>query len=340
MPNGPLELGTTWVGAEPDPIRTLIGGGGDIPRDSFERVLAIQRTREKQISGLIAESVEKFNSQHQKNMENIDSDIDNQIKNEGGSNGSIDASALGKTITKEKNILSKLYRINQEKSDSRAQQSKALFPSGIDLGKAYRSGDYENIYRPDGTYTKRGWNDIASTWAPAYEAALLAQVYAETARRMQVREQYLTIIEASKAELDLNNAKEQVRLKQYPDAPSGVSLDLNLLESKAQKEYFSTGGTGFLFSWFYSKVRNSGDWDYKKGQSQYESFGNFHYGAVGTAAGFSEAVLLRAAGAAQSLAGTSTEEFGRWWAEAPYGDDPVDQVWIKAGIDYAKSKGY
>ena len=64
------------------------------------------------------------------------------------------------------------------------------------------------------------------------------------------------------------------------------------------------------------------------------------WGECCTAAGISEAVLLRAAGAAQSLAGTSQAEFDKWWGEAPYGDDPVDQVWIKAGIDYAKSKGY
>lgn len=95
-----------------------------------------------------------------------------------------------------------------------------------------------------------------------------------------------------------------------------------------------------MLSWFYTQVRNKGEWDYKNGQPQYESFGNFNYGAVGTAAGISEAVLLRAAGAAQSLAGTSQAEFDKWWSEAPYGDDPVDQVWIKAGIDYAKSKGY
>ena len=95
-----------------------------------------------------------------------------------------------------------------------------------------------------------------------------------------------------------------------------------------------------MLSWFYTQVRNKGEWDYKKGQPQYESFGNFNYGAVGTAAGISETVLLRAAGAAQSLAGTSQAEFDKWWSEAPYGDDPVDQVWIKAGIDYAKSKGY
>ncbi|MGK7131806.1 polymorphic toxin type 44 domain-containing protein [Pseudomonas aeruginosa] len=54
----------------------------------------------------------------------------------------------------------------------------------------------------------------------------------------------------------------------------------------------------------------------------------------------SEQILLRAAGATQTLAGTSDKDFGAWWAGTPYGDDPVDQIWIKAGIDYAKSKGY
>ncbi|TJY51775.1 bacteriocin, partial [Pseudomonas aeruginosa] len=51
-------------------------------------------------------------------------------------------------------------------------------------------------------------------------------------------------------------------------------------------------------------------------------------------------ILLRAAGATQTLAGTSDKDFGAWWAGTPYGDNPVDQIWIKAGIDYAKSKGY
>ncbi|AVN42348.1 hypothetical protein JEZ51_02055 [Pseudomonas aeruginosa] len=63
-------------------------------------------------------------------------------------------------------------------------------------------------------------------------------------------------------------------------------------------------------------------------------------GARGAAAGLSEQILLRAAGAAQTLAGTSDKDFGAWWAGTPYGDNPVDQIWIKAGIDYAKSKGY
>ncbi|WP_231991132.1 MULTISPECIES: polymorphic toxin type 44 domain-containing protein [unclassified Pseudomonas] len=40
---------------------------------------------------------------------------------------------------------------------------------------------------------------------------------------------------------------------------------------------------------------------------EYEEFGNFNYGATGTVAGISEQILLRAAGAAQSIAGTSEE---------------------------------
>ncbi|UVL56947.1 polymorphic toxin type 44 domain-containing protein [Pseudomonas sp. B21-035] len=64
------------------------------------------------------------------------------------------------------------------------------------------------------------------------------------------------------------------------------------------------------------------------------------YGACGTAAGISPNVLLRAAGWAQSRAGTSDSGFGKWWGDVPFGDDPQDQEWIKAGIEYAKSFGY
>jgi len=84
-------------------------------------------------------------------------------------------------------------------------------------------------------------------------------------------------------------------------------------------------------------VRSYGPWDYKyQWGKQYANFGNFCYGAVGTAAGIPEEVLLRAAGWAQHGAGTSRSGYGNWYGSSPYGDDPNDQVWIKAGIDYAK----
>nr|WP_234016592.1 polymorphic toxin type 44 domain-containing protein [Pseudomonas palleroniana] len=73
---------------------------------------------------------------------------------------------------------------------------------------------------------------------------------------------------------------------------------------------------------------------------QPKAFGNFNYRVTGTVLGIPEGVLLRAAGAAQKAAGTSRAEFGDWWGDAPYGDDQIDQHWIKEGIEYAKSQGY
>lgn len=133
--------------------------------------------------------------------------------------------------------------------------------------------------------------------------------------------------------------KEKAKITTVPPAPVGVLIDENLKEAKERYKFFN-GANAFLLGWFYTKVKNKGDWDYKQRGSQYQEFGNFNYGATGEAAGISTEILLRAAGAAQSVAGTSSEEFGKWWESAPYGDDPMDQEWIKAGIEYAKSKGY
>ncbi|WP_331397586.1 polymorphic toxin type 44 domain-containing protein [Enterobacter quasihormaechei] len=40
-------------------------------------------------------------------------------------------------------------------------------------------------------------------------------------------------------------------------------------------------------------VRNHGPWDYKQGRAQFANFDNFHYGAVGAAAGIPDGILLR-----------------------------------------------
>lgn len=93
-----------------------------------------------------------------------------------------------------------------------------------------------------------------------------------------------------------------------PRAPDGVSLHLNMGTARHNKVRYKYGRGALLWFWFYEQVRNGGPWDYKKGGSEFEDFGNFHYGAVGTAAGFSSAILLRAAGAAQFRAGTIKKE--------------------------------
>ncbi|AVD81463.1 bacteriocin [Pseudomonas sp. SWI6] len=122
--------------------------------------------------------------------------------------------------------------------------------------------------------------------------------------------------------------------------PPTASVDSDMNAASKARNYFKNGGSAFLVPWFYSMVRNRGEWDYKQQGRQYEAFGNFNYGATGTAAGLSQEFLLRGAGWAQRRAGTCNSAFGSWCNDAPYGDAPEDQAWIKAGIEYAKSRGY
>jgi hypothetical protein len=124
----------------------------------------------------------------------------------------------------------------------------------------------------------------------------------------------------------------------YPASPEGVSVDANM--SMIRRRFGRIVGPSD-YHWFYEQVRNKGPWDFKKnGNRQFENFGNFHYGAVGYAGGIPETVLLRAAGFAQSRAGTHDEKWGDWYSSEPFGDDPKDQEWIKKGIEYAKNRGY
>jgi hypothetical protein len=89
-------------------------------------------------------------------------------------------------------------------------------------------------------------------------------------------------------------------------------------------------------------VRGGGFWDFKANvyrgfrqsgvsvcgrQYRYDMPGNYHYGFVGTAAGFSLTVLLSAAGGAQVQARTSRPEY---WCT--FGDDPEDSAFIMLGI--------
>lgn len=340
-----VELGTTDIVGRRDDFsllttrNTAIRGGPLMHEDILSRLIVVRDN----VGQWISDNKARLDQQHEKNIAAIDSDMDLEIKAEGGLNVQMDSNTPNQTIIKEKNIVVKLYLAKQSEADDKSKRSKSLF-GGYDVlasdSKIAGSFIQSSLAR---VYVKK---DRLVDWANSYEAARLAQVYSEIARRLKEKEQFLANIEEAQAaqiaqaENQLMTAKELVDLKQYPVAPPEVSIDQNLQESKEQNEYFSTGGSAFLFSWFYKKVRNGGDWDYKQHGRQYESFGNFNYGAVGTAAGISEGILLRAAGAAQSVAGTSESAFDKWWSESPFGDDPVDQVWIKAGIEYAKSKGY
>ena len=119
-----------------------------------------------------------------------------------------------------------------------------------------------------------------------------------------------------------------------------------LVMSAAGRSGFGIGGLvvsqGAKYAWFYQKVRNKGDWDFKNnvylrykkegiivcGKHYSNAMpGNFHFGFVGAAAGIPRSVLHLAAGKAQERAGTSKDEF---WCTS--GDDPEDYEFIRLGI--------
>jgi RHS repeat-associated protein len=112
----------------------------------------------------------------------------------------------------------------------------------------------------------------------------------------------------------------------YPPVPKGppeASCDTNINTARNHQDP----------SWFYNQVRNGGPWDYKQQGHQYQDFGNFNFGATGSAFGFPDSVLSRAAGWAQQQAGTSSPNWGHCYGSHPYGDDPDDQVQIQ-GLDH------
>ena len=86
-------------------------------------------------------------------------------------------------------------------------------------------------------------------------------------------------------------------------------------------------------------------WDYKAltPDGRYEPFGNFHYGVVGRASGFSGRRLLREAGRTQ-VANDTREgnplhpgnpgwQWNPFGGTAPYGDYQEDQFMIDQGVD-------
>ncbi len=91
---------------------------------------------------------------------------------------------------------------------------------------------------------------------------------------------------------------------------------------------------------FYYLVANRKPWDYKQRDIQpdgfrpYESFGNFNYGATGTALGISPELLGPAAGVAAFIAGTAEIQNGLPFISPRNGDNSVDQFWIQRGIIY------
>jgi hypothetical protein len=105
---------------------------------------------------------------------------------------------------------------------------------------------------------------------------------------------------------------------------------------------FSPGAFIAQNSWFYNQVKTGGPWDYKDqptsgAHPEYDSFGNFNYGAAGHAFGYDNWTLQNEAGIANGPGGQGTPGSRLWPGSGvpPYGDRPQDNYWIRMGIQYA-----
>jgi hypothetical protein len=116
-----------------------------------------------------------------------------------------------------------------------------------------------------------------------------------------------------------------------------VSVDNNIRYIQALERIYPDN-PGIPRGVWIDLVREGGAWDYKllTPDLRYEAFGNFNYGATGRVL-FGSETLQRAAGAVQYLTGPRNSAWGVPWGAAPFGDQPIDNFWIRQGAQYYES---
>ncbi len=144
-------------------------------------------------------------------------------------------------------------------------------------------------------------------------------------------------------------AEKALESKVIQEVPPNVNLQKDVEEAQNADGYVLSGSK---FFWFRDKVKTGGDWDYKSPRSgdnvnniQYEDYGNWHYGYIGTATGISSNFLEQQAGVEQQKQGTSKTNWGNpsspyglnpFGGSGTYGDDPRDNAMIKDGVQDRK----
>ena len=149
--------------------------------------------------------------------------------------------------------------------------------------------------------------------------------------------------------------KNSIVIQRDPDEPERVYLiemcraNVNELNGIYLSTLIISGNAALAYSakvaYWTSKVREGGDWDYKRiygwnklykivvdGKIEYihgEDIGNIHYGYTGRSLPLPAEVLCSAAGLAQILTGN----FRISWCNS-YFDDPKDQEAIRKGISW------
>lgn len=342
-----MEIGPTFIGAQPTTFSATFGGtgldassGGSSSSSGTYHGARGTGGREHDAISSARRGIDDAYKRATKNIPTIVKEAVAKAKGEVGTNPLPPVESLNREVgIYDKLIGEKTVEIkNLTPVAQEFNGGDPLLVSFNDIREKAKTTPAQSKYLVPMIVAMRLWD---SSYKAGTQIKLLNEMITELTTQSAPAREALVVI--NKEALRLKDAQDRAARKEVPLIPPGVSLDNNMKLSKDLRtaaKLVIGGEEAIVYGLFYAKVKNGAEWDYKQGGRQYEEFGNFNYGATGTASGIPEQVLLRAAGMAQSQAGTSRQDFDKWWGNTPYGDDKVDQVWIKAGIEFAKSKGY
>lgn len=150
------------------------------------------------MSRVVPPHLRRAGSQHQADLAQIDADIDQKIKREGGQNSPMDINTPSSTLQREKNIVVKLYYTEEQSSRAQLDHAGRLY-GGNSLTDQMR--DVFNYLLKPALASFRMRGHLLANWAQAHSAALRSQIHAETARRLREKESQLNTIIAAQARL-------------------------------------------------------------------------------------------------------------------------------------------
>jgi hypothetical protein len=134
--------------------------------------------------------------------------------------------------------------------------------------------------------------------------------------------------------------KEPVLLEDHaspvPLTPPGVSMDKNIERAEKLMGGLTVTNPQIVAMGEMMRLFPTGhEMDYKKGgHHEYRDFGNFNYGAFGTAMGLPPYLLHSGAGVQQMLDKKWEWNYGVPFLVSPYGDNRQDYDKIDEGIRY------
>lgn len=124
-----------------------------------------------------------------------------------------------------------------------------------------------------------------------------------------------------------------------PPAPPGVSVDANIARAEKLMGGLTVTNPHIVAMSELTRLFPTGhEMDYKRHGDQYRDFGNFNYGAFGTALGLSPYILHSGAGLQQMKDKRWNSEYGIPFLSGKYGDNDQDYEQIEKGIRYYHSR--